>query len=473
MTRYTNLTVDMRLLHHNTRISMLDTVKGSPFKITCGTESAFDMESYILPQSLLECTVIEEDIQSSLAKMNPVIKQSVTRRKNMDVKNTPQMVKRVPHTNLKHSSTFERQLLLELEVYKVYQCAALWIPAVERGRADPRNLLVVIITVSNDLYAVGCRERTLSAKFTTADLDIIAEKLLNIKNIPQEKTSVKSATAKSTRSQGYVKCQCDKTIKKHKQRFPSTTEFRAGKVCRIGSRMSFDRRLGTCFMYEEDDMSLHFCWREYDTVDVEDGPARKDSVYCKTVNKILEDYEEKEMHKQEQLLESSKDKIATGIQPDDIKSHSDSEIILRSRTRKHTSLKSDLQQVFDEFLAELRILNNEKTIFLQDYLRKQSSDDHTSYSNSENAVDIKSILLNDKEKVKTEKCPSSSRLLKEECIMKKKNENTVFRSNAKKDKNNEKYLQSKADNGADMTKENVKFLFHCIYLQQQSSEINH
>ncbi|OUC40046.1 hypothetical protein D917_00795 [Trichinella nativa] len=185
-------------------------------------------------------------------------------------------------------------------------------------------------------------------------------------------------------------------------------EFRAGKVCRIGSRMSFDRRLGTCFMYEEDDMSLHFCWREYDTVDVEDDiivtpgnakfkcvpsyttrrvyqlvisnvenyyywmqePARKDSVYCKTVNKILE--------------------------------------------------------------AELRILNNEKTIFLQDYLRKQSSDDHTFHSNSENAVDIKSILLNDKEKVKTGKCPSSSRLLKEECIMKKKNENTVFSSNAKK-----------------------------------------
>ncbi|KAL1240778.1 Proteasomal ubiquitin receptor [Trichinella spiralis] len=230
----------------------------------------------------------------------------------------------------------------------------------------------------------------------------------------------------------------------------------------------------------EDDMSLHFCWREYDTVDVEDDiivtpgnakfkcvpsyttrrvyqlvisnvesyyywmqePARKDSAYCKTVNKILEDYEEKEMHKQEQLLESSKDKITTGMQPDDIKSHSDSEIILRSRTRKHTSLKSDLQQVFDEFLAELRILNNEKTIFLQDYMRKQSSDDHTFHSNSENAVDIK------------KKCPSSSRLLKEECIMKKKNEDTGFRSNAKKDKNNEKYLQSKADNGADMTKKN-------------------
>ncbi|KRX26703.1 hypothetical protein T07_6981 [Trichinella nelsoni] len=115
MTRYTNLTVDMRLLHHSTRISILGTVKGSPFKITFGMESAFGMESYILPQSLLECTVTEEDIQSSLAKMNPVIKQSVTRRKNMDVENTPQMVKRVPHTNVKHSSTFKRQLLLELE----------------------------------------------------------------------------------------------------------------------------------------------------------------------------------------------------------------------------------------------------------------------------------------------------------------------------------------------------------------------
>ncbi|OUC41762.1 hypothetical protein D917_10702 [Trichinella nativa] len=153
--------------------------------------------------------------------MNPVIKQSVTRRKNMDVKNTPQMVKRVPHTNLKHSSTFETQLLLELE-------------AVERGRADPRNLLVVIITVSNDLYAVACRERTLSAKFTAADLDIIAEKLLNIENIPQEKISVKSATAKSTRSQGYVKCQCVILCKSGRYTFkrknhPYNSSFHLGK----------------------------------------------------------------------------------------------------------------------------------------------------------------------------------------------------------------------------------------------------
>ncbi|KAL1239310.1 Proteasomal ubiquitin receptor [Trichinella pseudospiralis] len=269
-------------------------------------------------------------------------------------------------------------------------------------------------------------------------------------------------------------------------------EFRAGKVCRIGSRMSFDRRLGVCFMYEEDDTSLHFCWREYDTIDVEDDiiitpgnakfkcvpsytthrvyqlvisnvenyyywmqePYRKDNVYCKTVNKILEDYKEKEMHKQEQLLESTKDKISTGMQPEDNKSHSDSEIILRSRTRKDTSLKSDLQQVFDELLAELRILNNEKTIFLQDYMTKQSSDDHTAYSNSKTGVDIKNIQLHDKEKAKMENSPSSSRLLKNVCIIKKKNENTVFRSNAKKDKNDEKYLQSEADDGAGMTKKN-------------------
>ncbi|KRY01170.1 Proteasomal ubiquitin receptor ADRM1 [Trichinella pseudospiralis] len=209
-------------------------------------------------------------------------------------------------------------------------------------------------------------------------------------------------------------------------------EFRAGKVCRIGSRMSFDRRLGVCFMYEEDDTSLHFCWREYDTIDVEDEPYRKDNVYCKTVNKILEDYKEKEMHKQEQLLESTKDKISTGMQPEDNKSHSDSEIILRSRTRKDTSLKSDLQQ---------------KTIFLQDYMTKQSSDDHTAYSNSKTG-------LHDKEKAKMENSPSSSRLLKNVCIIKKKNENTVFRSNAKKDKNDEKYLQSEADDGAGMTKKN-------------------
>ncbi|KRY92525.1 Proteasomal ubiquitin receptor ADRM1, partial [Trichinella pseudospiralis] len=231
-------------------------------------------------------------------------------------------------------------------------------------------------------------------------------------------------------------------------------EFRAGKVCRIGSRMSFDRRLGVCFMYEEDDTSLHFCWREYDTIDVEDEPYRKDNVYCKTVNKILEDYKEKEMHKQEQLLESTKDKISTGMQPEDNKSHSDSEIILRSRTRKDTSLKSDLQQVFDELLAELRILNNEKTIFLQDYMTKQSSDDHTAYLNSKTGVDIKNIQLHDKEKAKMENSPSSSRLLKNVCIIKKKNENTVFRSNAKKDKNDEKYLQSEADDGAGMTKKN-------------------
>ncbi|KRZ05677.1 hypothetical protein T11_15532 [Trichinella zimbabwensis] len=67
------------------------------------------------------------------------------------------------------------------------------------------------LAISNDVYTVGCGVGTPSAKFTAADLDTVAERIrisrLKIKDVPQEEISDRFAAAKSTGSQGYVKCE--------------------------------------------------------------------------------------------------------------------------------------------------------------------------------------------------------------------------------------------------------------------------
>ena len=69
-----------------------------------------------------------------------------------------------------------KHLLKELEIG---QNATLKVPDVDRGAADARNLLVVVLSKTNELYQVGCKEGTLTARYTAADLDPVHEKLLS------------------------------------------------------------------------------------------------------------------------------------------------------------------------------------------------------------------------------------------------------------------------------------------------------
>ncbi|KRX37350.1 hypothetical protein T05_2406 [Trichinella murrelli] len=67
---------------------------------------------------------------------------------------------------------------------KIGQNCTVRVPDVDRGPADPKNFLVVVMAECEGLYTVGCREGKLASKFTAADLQVISENLLSIDEVP-------------------------------------------------------------------------------------------------------------------------------------------------------------------------------------------------------------------------------------------------------------------------------------------------
>ncbi|KRY32890.1 hypothetical protein T03_6752 [Trichinella britovi] len=64
-----------------------------------------------------------------------------------------------------------KKMLIPLQIG---QNCTLRVPDVDRRLADPKNFLAVVMAECEGLYTVGCREKKLSSKFTTADLQLRA-----------------------------------------------------------------------------------------------------------------------------------------------------------------------------------------------------------------------------------------------------------------------------------------------------------
>ncbi|KRZ53396.1 hypothetical protein T02_13014 [Trichinella nativa] len=98
-----------------------------------------------------------------------------------------------------------KKMLIPLQIG---QNCTLRVPDVDRGPADPKNFLVVVMAECEGLYTVGCREGKLASKFTAADLQVISENILSIDEVPDTEIPLRTAVTKATGGQGYVKCMC-------------------------------------------------------------------------------------------------------------------------------------------------------------------------------------------------------------------------------------------------------------------------
>ncbi|KRX52589.1 hypothetical protein T09_12248 [Trichinella sp. T9] len=78
------------------------------------------------------------------------------------------------------AAEMKRRFTKMLKPLQIGQNATLRVPDVDRGPADPKNFLVLIMAECERLYTVGCREGKLSFKFTAADLKVTSENLISI-----------------------------------------------------------------------------------------------------------------------------------------------------------------------------------------------------------------------------------------------------------------------------------------------------
>ncbi|XP_068235474.1 uncharacterized protein [Palaemon carinicauda] len=97
------------------------------------------------------------------------------------------------------------QLVRRLEVG---QCATLRVPDVDRGQTGPKNHLVVAMKGEDGMYTIDCREGFLGSKYTAADPSPIDHVLIKADDVPDIRLTLRTATAKATGGQKFVKCQC-------------------------------------------------------------------------------------------------------------------------------------------------------------------------------------------------------------------------------------------------------------------------
>ena len=88
------------------------------------------------------------------------------------------------------------------------------IPAVDRGRGDPRNILGVIINrdVDTDQYKIAVKAGVLKGQYSRNQFDLCPQRLLTEADVSQENaTSLRSAVIAESSSggQGFTKCNCN------------------------------------------------------------------------------------------------------------------------------------------------------------------------------------------------------------------------------------------------------------------------
>ncbi|KRY25225.1 hypothetical protein T03_14716 [Trichinella britovi] len=88
-----------------------------------------------------------------------------------------------------------KKMLIPLQIGQKY---TLRVPDVDRGPADPKNFLVVVIAECEGLYTVRCREGKLASKFTAADLQVISEYILSIDEVPDTEIPLRTAVTEAT-----------------------------------------------------------------------------------------------------------------------------------------------------------------------------------------------------------------------------------------------------------------------------------
>lgn len=87
------------------------------------------------------------------------------------------------------------------------------IPAVDRGRGDPRNILGIITArdLDTDLYRIAVKPGILCGQYSRNQFDLCPQRLLTKEDVNLEKTvSLRSAVVAQSSSggQGFKKCNC-------------------------------------------------------------------------------------------------------------------------------------------------------------------------------------------------------------------------------------------------------------------------
>ncbi|KRY57276.1 KRAB-A domain-containing protein 2 [Trichinella britovi] len=201
----------LKFVQWQINVSIHKTTGQSPFKVKFGEEPRIGLEFYVLPKSLVAAAKTEEEIEEFLTYQEANDEESSNRDGKTVKKMKATFIKARKEAALGQSraaAKMTRRAKKMLIPLQIGQNCTLRVPDVDRGPADPKNFLVVVMAECEGLYTVGCREGKLASKFTAADLQVISENILSIDEVPDTEIPLRTAVTKATGGQGYVKCMC-------------------------------------------------------------------------------------------------------------------------------------------------------------------------------------------------------------------------------------------------------------------------
>lgn len=84
------------------------------------------------------------------------------------------------------------------------------IPDVDRSKGDSRNILAVVMSNEKGMYQLGCRTGILNGLYTVNQFTVCQENFIQIKEVPTNNTSVRTASNKMSvvGGQGFLRCNC-------------------------------------------------------------------------------------------------------------------------------------------------------------------------------------------------------------------------------------------------------------------------
>ena len=93
---------------------------------------------------------------------------------------------------------------------------ALPVPAVDRGKCDPKNMLGVIIAkTADENFKIGVKAGTLKGTYSRNSFALCARKHISPDDIPNKSVSLREATKiLPSGGQGFFHCECKKSGKR-------------------------------------------------------------------------------------------------------------------------------------------------------------------------------------------------------------------------------------------------------------------
>lgn len=100
---------------------------------------------------------------------------------------------------------------------EVGQCVKVPVPEVDRGKTDPRNILAVVIEVTEDgCYRLGTKNGVLKQLYARNQFDPCKESFLSVEEVPKEKEVSLRQTASvlsDGNGQGFQRCNCSQSTR--------------------------------------------------------------------------------------------------------------------------------------------------------------------------------------------------------------------------------------------------------------------